>query len=87
MENSSLQRSVESSEDNEIDTIYMENSEEDICSSDLTTCVPDTLTELTTSCTENKMEESPPPPPALMMLLQNIMDNTDTVHQQTKLTL
>ena len=86
MEHSSLQRSVESSEDKEIDTKYMDNSE-DICSSDLTTGVSDTLTELSTSGTEKKMEEPPPPPPALMMLLQNIMDNTDAVHQQTKLTL
>ena len=59
MEHSSLQRSVESSEDNEIDTKYMDNSE-DICSSDLTAGVSDTLTELSTSGTEKKMEEPPP---------------------------
>ena len=33
MENPSLQCSVESSEDNEIGTMYMNNSEEDVCSS------------------------------------------------------
>ena len=74
--------SVESLEEHETDNMYMENSDEDICSSDLTTCVHDTET---ASGTENKMEEPPPSPPALMMLLQNIMDNTSTVHEQTKL--
>ena len=43
----------------EIDTKYMENSEEYICSSDLTTGVSDTLTELSTSGTEKKISASP----------------------------
>ena len=64
----------------DICTCTWKNSDEYICSSDLTTCVHDTET---ASGTENKMEEPPPPPPALMMLLQNIMDNTNTVHEQT----
>ena len=66
MENTCLQRSVESSEENETENMYMENTDEDICSSDLTTCVHDTET---ASGTENKMEEPPAPPPALIMLL------------------
>ena len=70
--------------------MYMDNSQEDVCPSDLTTCIDDTdtHTEPTVSETFYKMEDPPPPPPppppALMRLLQNIMDNTSTVHEQTK---
>ena len=46
-----------------------------------------TDTEPTASETFYKMEDPPPPPPALMMLLQNIMDTTSTVREQTKLPL
>ena len=67
----------------------MDNSQEDLCPSDLNTCIDDndTHTEPTVSETFYKMEDPPPPPPALMMLLQNIMDTTSTVREQTKLPL
>ena len=53
------------SRNNGIDTMYMNNSEEDICSSDLPTCVHDTLAKLTTSARPVYYYESkatvPPP--------------------------
>ena len=89
MENPCLQRSVGSSDESETGSVHMDNSQEDVCPSDLTTCIDDTdtHTEPTVSETFYKMEEPPPPPPALMMLLQNIMDTTSTVREQTKLPL